>query len=87
LLKFQPYIDDFRAAFGAVLESGKIPQFIEDGKSAYGHRSTAYMCARRRASKAVTLFNFENFVLTVCDIFGRRDKGAGQKRGSPATAA
>jgi hypothetical protein len=31
----KPYIQGFLAAFGAVLEAGKTPQFMEDGNSAY----------------------------------------------------
>ena len=42
----KPYIQDFLAAFGAVLGAGKTPQFMEDRNSAHGHKSTTNICAR-----------------------------------------
>jgi hypothetical protein len=52
----EPYIQGFLAAFGSVLGPGKTPQFMEDGNSAYGHKSTTNICARWRASIGITLF-------------------------------
>jgi hypothetical protein len=52
----EPYIQGFLNAFGAVLGPGKTPQFMEDGNSAHGHKSSTNMCARWRASKGITLF-------------------------------
>ena len=49
----QPYILSFLAAFGAVCGT---PQFMEDGNSAHGHKSTTNPCARWRASQGITLF-------------------------------
>ncbi|KUJ21351.1 Piwi-domain-containing protein [Mollisia scopiformis] len=52
----KPYIQDFLAAFAAVLGPGKTPQFMEDGNSAHGHKTTSNICATWRTSMGITLF-------------------------------
>jgi transposase/uncharacterized protein YeeX (DUF496 family) len=52
----KPYIQGFLVAFGAILGAGKTPQFMEDGNSAHGHKSTYNICARWRASMGIALF-------------------------------
>jgi hypothetical protein len=52
----KPYIQDFLAAFAAVLGPGKTPQFMEDGNSAHGHKTTRNICATWRTSMGITLF-------------------------------
>jgi len=52
----EPYIQGFLAAFGAVLGAGKTLQFMEDGNSAHGHKSTTNICAHWRASMGIALF-------------------------------
>jgi len=53
----EPYIEGFLKAFGAILGAGKTPQFMEDGNSAHGHKSTTNLCARWRAFKGIVLFH------------------------------
>jgi len=50
------YIEGFLKAFGAILKVGKTFQFIEDGNSAYSHKSTTNLYIHWRAFKDIVLF-------------------------------
>jgi transposase len=49
----EPYIQGFLEAFRAICG---VPQFMEDGNSAHGHKSITNPCAVWRASKGIGLF-------------------------------
>jgi hypothetical protein len=49
----KPYIQSFLEAFRAICST---LQFMEDGNSAYGHKSLTNLCARWRASHGILLF-------------------------------
>jgi hypothetical protein len=55
---FQPCIQDFLAAFGAILGVGKTPHFMEDRNAAYGYKPLTNVCAIWRDSKGIILFPY-----------------------------